>query len=95
MTNEQLPDIIEIGGVKYKRVEEPKPQTLLDIILEWWHEDWTGSTNKICEELVKRIEEWLPPKQNNVPEDVYQLTFTKAYDDGWNDCLKTIKGKLK
>ena len=40
MTNKQtLPDIIEIDGVKYKRIGElkPKVRTLYDICEEWFN----------------------------------------------------------
>lgn len=82
MTNQHPPDIIEIGGVKYQRIV--KPQTLYEIIREWNdNEDYPT-----CEELVSRIEEWLPL------EGCHEL---KSYDysEGWNDCLKTIKDRIK
>jgi hypothetical protein len=82
MTNQQPPDIIEIGGVKYQRVEEPKPPTLLDIIREWNdNEDYPT-----CEELVNRIEEWMPAEVIGDGED---------YNNGWNDCLKLMRDKIK
>jgi len=36
-------ETIMIDGVKYQKVEEPKPQILKDIIREWW-DDETSST---------------------------------------------------
>jgi DNA-binding transcriptional regulator GbsR (MarR family) len=41
-----------VNGVKYRRVEEPKPSTLLDIVREWCDDD----NQPTCEELVSRIE---------------------------------------
>jgi hypothetical protein len=76
------PDIIEIGGVKYQRVEPPKPQTLYEIIREWNdNEDYPT-----CEEFVSRIEEWLPTERFEDGEEYYI---------GWNDCLRQLKEKLK
>lgn len=85
MTNQQLPDIIEIGGVKYQRVEEPKPQTLLEIIREWCDDD----NQPTCEELVSRIEKgWLPN------EGCHELN-SNDYCEGWNDCIEHLKENLK
>ena len=68
-----------IMGVKYKRVEEPKPQTLYEIIRGWWGDDETAST------FVNRIGNWLPDAVKSYSE----------YDDGWNDCIKVIRRKLR
>ncbi len=85
MTNQQLPDIIEIGGVKYQRVEEPKPQTLFEIIREWCDDD----NQPTCEELVSRIETgWLPN------EGCHELN-SNDYCEGWNDCIEHLKENLK
>ena len=83
MTNQQPLDIIEIGGVKYQRIEEPKPKTLLEIIREWnYDEDYLTD-----EELVNRIErKWLPDEMIEDGED---------YNIGWNDCLQHLKDNLK
>ena len=83
-------DIVEINGVKYRRVVEeptPKPQTLLEIILDWWVQDWTGDSKTTCEQLVDTIEsEWLP---NDDPHD------GEEYQLGWNACLEYLRKKLK
>ena len=75
-------DTATIMGVKYKRVEEPKPPTLLHIVCEWCDDD----NDLTCVELVNRIEQWLPDRIEYEDED---------YDKGWNDALCTIKGKLR
>jgi hypothetical protein len=74
---------IVVGGVKYQRVEEPKPHTLYGIIREWNdNEDYPT-----CEELVNRIgSEWLP---NDDPHD------GEEYQLGWNACLEYLRKKLK
>jgi hypothetical protein len=81
MTNQQPPDIIEIGGLKYQRLSEPKPETLYDIIYEWKYNTYDPT----CEELVNRIGNWLPDGVKSYSE----------YDDGWNDCIKVIRRKLR
>jgi len=80
-------ETIMIDGVKYQKVEEQKPQTLLEIILDWWVQDWTGDSKTTCEQLVNRIEkEWLPDEMNDDGEE---------YHYGWNDCLNEIKKNLR
>ena len=74
-------DFVIINGVEYKRVEEPKSQTLYDIILEWNDND----DYPTCEELVNMIGNWLPDGVKSYSE----------YDDGWNDCIKVIRRKLR
>ena len=75
-------DTATIMGVKYKRVEEPKPPTLLDIVYEWCDDD----NDLPCEELVNRIKKWLPYEIEHEDED---------YVRGWNDALRKIKEKLR
>ena len=86
--NNSAPDIIEIGGVKYQKVEEePKePQTLYDALqcplyINGYHftedqKDW------ICD-IVK---EWLPDEVKYDGEE---------YDMGWNECIRKIEENLK
>ncbi len=76
-------DTATINGVKYKRVEEPKPPTLLGIVCEWCDDD----NDLPCEELVNRIEQWLPGCKKGVGLPEYHL--------GWNDALRTIKEKIR
>lgn len=78
-------DTIEINGVKYKKVEKPKPETLLGIIRQWNDDD----ENPPCEDLVTAIERnWLPGERNSTYGGGY-------YDVGWNDCLEFLKKKLR
>jgi hypothetical protein len=74
-------DTATIMGVKYKRVEEPKPKTFREVIYEWKYDTY----NLSCDVLVDMIEEWLP---DEIVED-------EDYDKGWNDALRTIKEKLR
>jgi hypothetical protein len=82
-----------IMGVKYKRVEEPKkPETLYGIIAQWMLDthtdniDWDVPT--CVDDLVDRIKEWLP-------DEVEYEENELGYNQGWNDCLDKIKGKLR
>ena len=85
-------DTATIMGVKYKRVEPPKPTTLYDALqcplhINGYHfnedqKDW------ICEV----VEEWLPKEQSAAGSQNVDVEFLV---DGFNDCLKEIKGKLR
>jgi hypothetical protein len=79
--------MVIVNGIQYQRVEGQKPQTLLEIILDWWVQDWTADSKTICEQLVNTIEsEWLP---NDDPHD------GEEYQLGWNACLEYLRKKLK
>jgi hypothetical protein len=71
-------DTATINGIKYKRVEEPKPQTLFDIILS------LGHSYDRCYEIVDAVKECLPDEHCNITD----------YDLGWNDVLRKIKDGL-
>ena len=75
-------ETIMIDGVKYQKVEEPKPQTLYGIIRRWWGDNETG------QELVSRIEKWLPDELEYEEDEM-------GYNQGWNDCLEKLKLRLK
>jgi hypothetical protein len=83
-------DTATINGVKYKRVEEPKPKTLYDLIGNWW--DNVFVVHNACNNetaidyLVNDIEKWLPDELEYDGEE---------YHLGWNDALRTIKDNLR
>jgi hypothetical protein len=84
-----------IMGVKYKRVEEPKkPETLYDIIADWWDEIFMNNNEAAVtiEILVEDIEKWLPKEQSAKGS---QNAYVECSVEGFNDCLKKIKGKLR
>ena len=60
--------MVIINGVQYQRIEEPKPQTLLEIIQDDEGVSW--------EELMNNIENWLP---NEVIEDGED--YNKGWND--------------
>jgi hypothetical protein len=76
-------DYATIMGVKYKRVEEPKPQTLFIEIL-----NKTGGRYdpRIIKEFIDIMKEWLPNTRFEDGAD---------YNIGWNDCLQHLKENLK
>jgi hypothetical protein len=94
-------DTATIMGVKYKRVEEPipepEPKTLTDILYLWWsdvfttHSDWDMETS--IDDLVTRIEEWWLPKEQSAAGS--QNVDVELLVDGFNDCLKKMKEKLR
>ena len=79
-------DCIYFRGVKYQRVEKPKPTTLYDVIYEWYHEDAT------IDYLITKIEEWLPKEQSAAGS---QNVYVECTVEGFNDCLTKIKGMLR
>jgi hypothetical protein len=99
-TNKQTAlDIIEINGVKYQRINEPKPEpeTLtLKNLLKKWEFDFSGKwvknmiTSELYEEEVERFlkmfEEWLPDAIGDVQDD---------WDDGYNSYRYALMEKLK
>lgn len=72
---------VRIDGVEYKKVETPKPSTLLDIIRDWNDDE----DDPPCEVLADMIADWLPDRFQS-----YQ-----GYGEGWNDCLDEIKENLR
>jgi hypothetical protein len=72
-------DTATIMGVKYKRVEEPKPKKLFDVIRN------LGYSVDMCYEILDAVKECLPAEHYSDGED---------YDKGWNDAIKEIKWKL-
>ena len=77
-----------IMGVKYKRVEEPKPTILYDIIADWWDEIFINGnpSGQNFGSLVDTIEsEWLPELDDG----------GDRYSCGWNDCVEKLKLRLR
>ena len=72
-------DTATINGIKYKRVEEPKPKKLFDTIRN------LGYSGDMCYEIVDAVENCLPNRLKYDGEE-YQL--------GWNDAITTIKDGL-
>jgi endonuclease IV len=71
-------DTATINGIKYKRVEEPKPPTLFEVLIN------LGYSYDMCYEIVDAVKECLPDEHCNITD----------YDLGWNDVLRKIKDRL-
>ena len=73
-------DTATIMGVKYKRVEEPKPERefLCNVMRN------LGYSVDNCDEIVDAVRCWLPDEHCNITD----------YDLGWNDVLRKIKDGL-
>jgi hypothetical protein len=73
-----------------------KPQNLTDLIYDWWEDVFTTNSNDdmetSIEDLVDRIELFLPKEQSSAGS---QNEYVECTVDGFNDCLKKIKGKLR
>jgi hypothetical protein len=85
-TPEQVADGLKEAfreAVKQGVISSTKPQTLYDVIAEWWEylEDTLNMENSI-QDLVNDIEEWLPTEHE-----------TNSYK--WNECIRMIRGKLR
>jgi len=74
-----------IMGVKYKRVEEPKPQTLYDALRKLDKPMFT-------DDVLDAVEKWLPKEQSAAGS---QNVYVECSVEGFNDCLKQIKSKLR
>jgi hypothetical protein len=70
--------MVIINGVQYQRIEEPKPQTLLEIIQDDEGVSW--------EELMNNIENWLP---NEVIEDGED--YNKGWNDCLQQIKENLK----
>jgi len=68
-------------AVKQGVVSSTKPQTLYDVIADWWDDTFTKKETSL-QELVDAIEEWLPTEHD-----------TNSYK--WNECIRMIKSKLR
>ena len=79
-------DTATIMGVKYKRVEEPKPKKLFNVIRN------LGYSVDMCYEIVDAVRCWLPEPQSAAGS---QNVDVELLVDGFNHCLNKIKGTLR
>ena len=85
------------GAVKQGVVSSStKPQTLTDLIADWWADvfttgsDWDG---EICiDNLVEQIKHWLPKEQSASGS---QNAYVECSVEGYNDCINKIRRKLR
>ena len=89
-------DGLENSNEISKKPVEKQSKTLNDILYRWWddvfttHSDWDAETS--IEDLVDQIEQWLPKPQSSAD---YQSLTAANMVEGWNNCLKKIKSKLR
>ena len=73
-----------------------KTQNLTDLIYDWWEDIFTSHSNLDMEasidDLVTRIEEWLPKEQSAAGS---QNAYVECTVEGFNDAIKKIKKKLR
>jgi HPt (histidine-containing phosphotransfer) domain-containing protein len=65
-------------------------ESLTNLIHDWWDDVFTGETS--IQDLIDRIEKWLPKEQSAVGSQNVDVEFLV---DGFNDCLHKIKSKLR
>lgn len=65
-----------------------KKTTLEQVVNQWICDD----SNLSPTNLVDRIEQWLPKEQSAVGS---QNSYVECSVEGYNDCLKEIKAKLR
>ncbi len=89
-------DGVENSNEISKTPVEKQSKTLTDIVYRWWeevfttHSDWDMETS--MDDLIDQVEQFLPKQKfgssQNVLGDVDIV-------EGFNDCLKKIKSKLR
>jgi hypothetical protein len=80
-------DEVTIMGIKYKRVEPPKPQTLYEIFCA---EQGQFINREVICDIVK---EWLPDEVEVDKEE--PIVDVVEYHRGWDNCIKYLKENLK
>jgi hypothetical protein len=82
-------DTATINGIKYKRVEEPKPKHLQQIIQECFDDKKNVDT---IPDIIDRIEkEWTPLNLNQKEN----RGFTDGYSMGFDDALNLVRKTLR
>ena len=74
-------ETIMIDGVKYQKVEEPKPPTLYEMFCN-------KGLVSICDTVCDIVADWLPDELEYEEDEM-------GYNQGWNDCLEKLKLRLK
>ena len=89
-------DCLEKSNEKSKNPVEKQSKTLTDVAYRWWEEVFTTHIDwdkEICvEDLIDQVEQFLPKPQSAAD---YQSLTAANMVEGWNNCLKKIKSKLR
>ena len=86
--DKQPPDTIEIGGVKYKRVEDTQP---------FYDKLWGLLSTKIsdnvyaCDDMADKVRDLI---REHIPEPKIGPGLPE-YSIGFNECIKQIKNNLQ
>ncbi len=96
------PDVIEIGGVKYQRIDEPsKPmdEVVNRLVKKYQAQklfnrlvDELGYDFDACNDVVDLVEDWLPKEQSAAGS---QNVDTELLVDGFNDAIRKMKEMLR
>ena len=85
--DKEPPDTIEIGGVKYKRIEEP--QSFYDKL---WRLLRTKIDNPVeCSEMGDRVRDLI---REHIPEPI-ENKFMSEYLCGYNEAIREVKNNLQ
>jgi hypothetical protein len=84
--DKEPPDTIEIGGIKYKRIEDTQP---------FYDKLWQLLKSKIgdnvdCDEMTDRVRDLI---REHIPEPVKNNSMSE-YLFGYNECIREIKLRL-
>ena len=84
--DKEPPDTIEIGGVKYKRVEDTQP---------FYDKLWGLLKTKLgdsveCDDMADKVRDLI---REHIPEPV-KNNFMSEYLLGYNECIREIKNRL-
>ena len=84
--DKEPPDTIEIGGVKYKRIEEP--QSFYDKL--WGLLKTKLGDSVECDEMADRVRDLI---REHIPEPV-KINFMSEYLLGYNEGIREVKVRL-
>ena len=96
LSNGDVRPIDDVVKEAKKELVEKQSKTLTDVVYRWWddvftsHSDWDMETS--IEDLIDQVEQWLPKEQSAAGS---QNVDVELLVDGFNDCLKKIKSKLR
>jgi len=85
--DKQLPDTIEIAGVKYKRIEES--QSFYDKLWGLLNSEIRDNVYA-CDEMADKVRDLI---REHIPEPV-KNNFMSEYLLGYNECIREIKNRL-
>jgi len=89
MTNQRPPDIIEIGGIKYQKIEESNPpRTLYDCLSKSLDSRMIITADRgLKDTIISIVSNWIPKELEQKSID--------SYASGWNDCLTRLRMTLR